>query len=111
MVDTYAMMSVFVLIVLCAWHAIIGTILYILHLSSNLNPESYWTWLDRYVSFVLIGIYTISHCALAIWYYYVPMARRREMIDLDRQYHQMIDKNPSETKLSIRSNPNQDSIV
>ena len=107
----YAMVSVFVLIVLCAWHAIIGTILYIVHLSNDLNPESFWTWLDRYVSFVLIAIYTVSHFALAIWYYCVPMARRREMIILDREYHRMIEKNTSQAKLSVQSNTNEDSIV
>ena len=107
MVDMYAMVSVFVLIVLCAWHAIIGMILYIFHLSDGVSPGSYWTWLDRYVSFALIGVYIISHCALIIWYYNVPMARRRQMIELDREYHQIIDKG----KLSIRSSANLDSLV
>lgn len=101
MVDMYAMVSVFVLIVLCAWHAIIGMILYIFHLSNGVNPESYWAWFDRYVSFGLIGVYLISHCALIIWYYNVPMARQRQMMELDREYHRMIAKDTSQTKLSI----------
>ncbi len=98
----YAIVSIFVLIILCAWHSIIGSIVYIRNRYDSLSPDSYWTWLDRIVFFTLVGLYIVVHFAMGIWHYCVPIARRRHMKELDKQYRGIVNKNLSQGRLSTR---------
>jgi hypothetical protein len=84
-----------VLLILCAWHAIIGTIVYIYDHYDALDPNSRWTWLDRIVFFVLLGLYILIHLVMGIWHWHVPLAKRRYMKILDEQYKQIVEKNKS----------------
>jgi hypothetical protein len=98
--------SIFVLVILCAWHSVIGTIVYIRDRYDYLSPDSYWTWLDRKVFFALVGLYIVVHLAMGIWHYCVPIARRRYMKQLDKRYHEIISENISNDRLSARSSIN-----
>lgn len=96
MIDLYAIVSIFVLIVLCTWHAIIGTLIFIDGHYKELDPNSKWTWLDRRVLIGLGSLYIIVHVAMGMWHYIVPIKRRRRMNELDRRYRQNIQENTCE---------------
>ena len=110
----YAIVSIFVLVVLCVWHSVIGTIVYIRNHYEALSSDSYWTWLDRIVFFALVGLYMIVHFAIGVWHYRVPIARRRHMKELDKRYRQIVDENisrdRSSTKLSVNHTSKSDYI-
>lgn len=41
---------------------------------------------------------------MGIWHYFVPIAQRRRMKELDQHYRRIIDENLVKNRLSIRSN-------
>ena len=106
MIDTYAIVSIFVLIILCAYHSLIGALIFINGEYNGLNPDSNWTIIDRRVFFVLAGLYIVVHLAMGIWHYYVPIAQRRHMHELDKRHRAIIDEHASKDKLSQRSSLN-----
>lgn len=83
--DKYAIISIIVLVILCIWHAIIGTILFVDARLSTINTNDYYVWVDRIVFFVLFGIYCVFHVAAIIWRYRVPLAYRYRMAEKDRE--------------------------
>jgi hypothetical protein len=76
-----------VLLILCAYHAIIGTIVFIHDHYATLDSDSHWTWLDRIVLFTLLGLYLIIHLIMGIWYWHIFVAKRRHMKTLDDRYN------------------------
>ena len=99
MIDLYAIVSIFVLIVLCTWHAIIGTLIFIDGHYKDLDPNSKWTWLDRKVLIGLGSVYIIVHIAMGVWHYIVPIAQRRRMKELDQRYRKLVEENAPEIVL------------
>ncbi|CAF0732300.1 unnamed protein product [Adineta steineri] len=106
LIDLYAIVSIFVLIILCIWHSIIGTLIFIYDEHVNLKSDSYWIWIDRRIFFALVSLYTIVHVAMGIWYYYVPISRKKQMKELDKRYRQIINESVGKDRLSIRSSSN-----
>lgn len=102
----YAIVSIFVLIVLCAWHAIVGTLVFIKGEYKDLSPDSYWTWLDRKVFAFLAGLYIVVHLAMGIWHYMVPIGQRRRMRELDQRYRKIVNESISKEKVDERSSLN-----
>ena len=104
MIDLYAIVSIFVLIVLCAWHAIIGTFIFIDGQYQELDPNSKWTWVDRRLFIVLASLYIIIHVAMGIWHYLVPIGQRREMRKLDQRYRKIVQDNLSRDESNFNEN-------
>lgn len=96
MIDRYAIVSMAVLLILCAWHAIIGTIVYIRNHYDELDPDSTWTWLDRILFISLLSLYIIIHLIMGIWHWRVPLAKKRSMKILDNHYKQLLEKTKKE---------------
>ncbi|CAF3483453.1 unnamed protein product [Rotaria socialis] len=101
--DKYAIISIFILILLCVWHAIIGAIIFIENRSSITNSEDRNCWIDRCVFFILFGFYIIMHLGMLLWLYLVPLARRRNMKQKDIQYKEKIHKQLNEVQLLNQS--------
>ena len=110
-IDFYAIVSILVLIVLCAWHSIIGTIIFVNGQYKDLSPDSYWTWLDRKVFCALAALYIAVHLAMGIWHYIVPIGQRKRMRELDQRYRKIVDENISQEKLEERSKLNSISDI
>lgn len=87
LLDMYAIVSIFMLVVLCVWHSLIATFNFLDPISkSPLVPSDRYVLIDRYVFVALFTMYIGLNIALVVWLYTVPYKRRREMDYLDRQY-------------------------
>ncbi|CAF0795316.1 unnamed protein product [Rotaria sordida] len=86
--DKYAIISIFMLVLLCIWHAIIATVIFLgsSSLVNTLTPNNIYVRIDRYIFFVFISGYVFFHVVLIIWLMCVPYKRRRDMQTLDREY-------------------------
>jgi signal transduction histidine kinase len=100
LIDLYAIVSIFVLIVLGTWHSIIGTLIFLDDQYKDLSPHSRWTRLDRYAFIVLVSLYVLVHLGMGVWHYCVPIAQRRRMEEADRRYRLLVEENLSR-KLSL----------
>ncbi|CAF1101749.1 unnamed protein product [Rotaria sordida] len=90
--DKYSIASMFFVIILGVWHAIIGSLLFTYNWQSKLQPSNYWLWIDRYVFFILGGLYIVAHIVLIIWFIIVPFGHRRQMRMKDVAYHKLISQ-------------------
>ncbi|CAF1224571.1 unnamed protein product [Adineta steineri] len=106
LIDLYAIVSIFVLIILCIWHSIIGTLVFIYDEYINLKSDSYWARIDRRIFYVLVSLYIIVHVAMGIWYYYVPISRKRQMKELEIHYRRIINESVDKNRLAIGSSSN-----
>ncbi|CAF2842061.1 unnamed protein product [Rotaria sp. Silwood2] len=88
--DKYAIISIIMLVLLCVWHSVIATLIFLnptkASLTRTIVPTHIYVNIDRYVFICLFSIYTIIHILLIIWLIFVPYKRRREMEYLDREY-------------------------
>jgi len=96
--DKYAIMCLFILVILCIWHAIIGGLIFLNTPDSRVTPTTWFVYLDRYVLYLSIGIYIIIHIILFIWLFCVPLKYRRELKKKDLQYRQLISKETQSKK-------------
>ncbi|CAF0715357.1 unnamed protein product [Adineta steineri] len=88
--DKYSIGSMFFVILLGAWHAIIGSLLFTYNWQSTPDPSNYWLWIDRYILFTFAGIYIIAHIILIIWFLIVPFGLRRKMQLKDKIYRESL---------------------
>ncbi|CAF1090090.1 unnamed protein product [Rotaria sp. Silwood1] len=110
--DKYAIISIIILVLLCVWHSVIATLIFLnpppASLSRNIIPTNTYVNIDRYVFICLFSIYIIIHILLIIWLIFVPYKRRREMEYLDREYtaKKYIEIETTRTRFSsIQSQP------
>jgi hypothetical protein len=82
----------FFVIILGVWYAIIGSLIFSYNWQSKPQPSNYWLWIDRYLFFILGGLYILAHIALIIWFIIVPFGLRRKMRTKDLTYHKLISK-------------------
>ncbi|CAF0809229.1 unnamed protein product [Adineta steineri] len=88
--DIYAIISIVILVVLCVWHSIIASVIFLNPLSVKiLQPSNYYVIIDRYVFIGLFVMYIAIHIALILWLISGPYKRRRAMEHLDREYAAM----------------------
>jgi hypothetical protein len=80
----------FVLIILGAWHAIIGSLIFTFQHSQPITPDTYWLWVDRYVFFVLGFLYIVMHLVFIICHIRGPHKHRQNMIRKDLKYRRQI---------------------
>ncbi|UJR31978.1 hypothetical protein I4U23_019451 [Adineta vaga] len=88
--DKYAIISIIMLVLLCVWHSIIASIIF-------LNPDvavlkgivhtNVYANVDRFVCIGGFLCYILIHIILVIWLIYEPYKRRRQMEYLDREYN------------------------
>ncbi|CAF4794041.1 unnamed protein product, partial [Rotaria sp. Silwood2] len=98
--DIYAILSIIILVLLCVWHSIIATMIFVNNIPARpVESNNIYVLIDRYVFICLFTIYIILHITLIIWLIFVPYKRRRKMNYLDREYvankYIQIDKNQS----------------
>ncbi|UJR29147.1 hypothetical protein I4U23_010361 [Adineta vaga] len=91
--DKYSITSMFFVIILGVWHAIIGSLLFTYNWQSKPEPTNYWLWIDRYLFITLAGFYIVGHIILIIWFFVVPFGLRRQMRTKDKVYHELLLKN------------------
>ena len=73
--DKYVLLSMVMLCVVCAWHAIIAVC------PSDVAP--YWD----YLAFLILAIlYALFHLIFFLWMYFVTYRRRRLMKRKDKEY-------------------------
>ncbi|UJR20509.1 hypothetical protein I4U23_023637 [Adineta vaga] len=110
-IDRYAIVSLVVLLSLCAWHAIVGSIVYIHDRYDALNADSRWAWLDRAIFFAFLGLYMIIHIAMGLWQWRVPFRKRNEMKQLDDRYKQIVEKQRTRRQSLYSTNKDVDQLV
>ena len=110
--DKYAIMCLFILVILSIWHAFIGDLISRSTLDSKSTSNISYVSIDRYVLYMAISIYIIINVVLLIWLFCVPLKHRRELNRKDIQYRQLLSKNDqlSNKKLKNKSEYNAISL-
>ncbi|CAF4650128.1 unnamed protein product [Rotaria sp. Silwood1] len=90
--DKYAIMCIFHLVILCIWHAILGSLIYLLIPDLRVTNDMWLAYIDQWVFMIAINIFVIIHIILLIWLYLVPLKHRREMAKKDLEYQQSMSK-------------------
>ncbi|CAF3824054.1 unnamed protein product [Adineta steineri] len=90
--DKYAIMCLFILVILSIWHAIIGGLIFYNTPDSRVTPASRFVHLDQYVLYLSIGIFILIHVILFIWLFCVPLKHRRQLKEKDIQYRRLISE-------------------
>jgi hypothetical protein len=101
--DKYAIMCLFILVILSIWHAIIGYLIFVYIPDFRVTPMTWFVYLDRYVFYSSILIYIIIHIVLIIWLFSVPLKYRRELKQKDISYRQLISKESQVTKKKLQN--------
>ncbi|CAF1028908.1 unnamed protein product [Adineta steineri] len=87
--DKYAIISIIMLVLLCVWHSIIASVIFLnpdIAVLKGIAPTNVYANVDRYICISTFICYIIIHIILMIWLICVPYKRRREMEYLDREY-------------------------
>jgi len=84
--DKYSVLSIAVLVILGAWHAIIGSLIFTYYQNQPITTDTYWLWIDRYIFFVLVFLYIVMHLVFIICYFRGPYRYRRKMMEKDIEY-------------------------
>jgi hypothetical protein len=102
--DKYAIMSLFILVILSFWHAIIGGLIFIYTPDSRLISRTWFVYSDRFVLCISILIYIIIHVILLIWLCCVPLKHRRRLKERDVHYRELISKESELSKTRLKRN-------
>ncbi|CAF1489915.1 unnamed protein product [Rotaria sordida] len=84
--DIYAILCIFILIILCIWHAIIGFLIFKNTSDSVVTSKMWFTSLDRYAFCISMSIFIGIHIIFLIWLIFVPLKHRKNMANKDIQY-------------------------
>ncbi|CAF3293206.1 unnamed protein product [Rotaria socialis] len=108
--DKYAIMCLFILVILSIWHAIIGGLIF--RYTSDFHKTSITCFInfDRYVLYVSLIIYILIHGMLLIWLFCVPLKHRRQLKQKDIQYRQLLSKKCQLSKKKLENNSDYVSI-
>lgn len=93
-------MSLIILIILCGWHAIIGTFIFIRNRYEELSPDSRWAWVDRIMFFSFLTVYIIIHLALILWFFRLFSKRRSHMKTLENHYSELVSRTKEKRRWS-----------
>ncbi|CAF1475407.1 unnamed protein product [Adineta steineri] len=77
--DKYGILGIVYLVIHVIWHAVIGTLLFENEPGFVAKPGMTLVKIDRLAFFISLGIFVITHIALILWLYFVPLKHRREM--------------------------------
>jgi hypothetical protein len=104
--DKYAIMCLFILVILAIWHTIIGGLIFLNTPDFRVTPTNWFVYLDRYALYLSSGIYIIIHIILFIWLFCVPLKHRRKLKEKDIRYRQLISKESQLSKKNLKKNSN-----
>ncbi|CAF4288381.1 unnamed protein product [Rotaria sp. Silwood2] len=90
--DKYAIMCIFILIILCIWHAMLGSLIYLSIPDLRVTQDMWLAYIDQWVFMSAISIFIVIHIVLLTWLYLVPLKHRRQMAKKDFEYRQSISK-------------------
>lgn len=96
--DRYAIMSLFILVILSIWHAVIGALIFVNVPDSRITAKSWFVRLDQFVFYFSSSCYLVIHFILFFWLYSVPLKSRRLLKEKDQHYRQLIARRKSTTK-------------
>lgn len=102
--DKYAIMCLFILVILSIWHAIIGGLMYEYTSDHHQISTTWFMNCDRFVLYISMSIYAIVHAILLIWLFCVPLKHRRDLRQKDIQYRQSISKICEPPKKQFKNN-------
>jgi hypothetical protein len=102
--DKYAILCLFILVILSIWHAIIGALIFAYTPDFRVTPTTWFVYLDRYVLYICIGIYALIHIFLLVWLFFVPLKLRRNLRQKDVQYRQLLSKKKPSSKQKSTKN-------
>lgn len=88
--DQYAIMCLFILVILSIWHAFIGGLIFVNTPDFRITPDTWYVQLDRYVLYLSVTIYLLIHVILFLWLYFVPLKHQRTLKEKDLRYRQML---------------------
>ncbi|CAF4503912.1 unnamed protein product [Rotaria socialis] len=100
--DKYAIISIFILVGLCIWHAIIGAVIYINGTIIKLDPIDADAWIDRVVFIVSFIFYILMHICMVIWLFLVPLARQQQCRRKDVEYRHIVNQKINDIKSHAR---------
>ncbi|CAF2075405.1 unnamed protein product [Rotaria magnacalcarata] len=108
--DKYAIMCLFILVILSIWHAIIGGLIF--RYTSDFHKTSITCFInfDRYDLYVSLIIYILIHGILLIWLFCVPLKRRRQLKQKYIQYRQLLSKKCQLPEKKLETNSDYVSI-
>jgi hypothetical protein len=86
--DKYAIMCIFILVVLCLWHTAMSALIFSYVSDARVTPDMWLSVLDRHVCFSALIVFVVIHCVLFTWLYFVPLRHRRRMTANDNNYRQ-----------------------
>ena len=79
-------MSIFILVMLCMWFAVIGTVVFTEKHYPTVDTNDLFVWIDRYVFFACCAMFLLMHLVMFSWLWAVPLAFRRQMKRKDDEY-------------------------
>ncbi|CAF3513494.1 unnamed protein product [Adineta steineri] len=88
--DKYAIASIFILTILCIWHAIIGTIVFIYTNQVKIDTDNFYVWVDRCSFLIFLILFIFMHLCMIIWLYRIPYGHRRQMKKMDIEYQKQL---------------------
>ena len=102
--DVYAIMSIFIIVGLMIWHAVIGVVIFIYVPGATIRTTGPIVMLDRYVCCGFLGVYVIIHIVLLTWLYYVPLKKRRDLKQKDIHFRKLTTKKRDVPKQNPKKN-------
>jgi hypothetical protein len=108
--DKYAILCLFILVILSVWHSIIGALIFYHTPDFRVTPDSWFVQLDRYVLLIAVGVYIILHIFVFIWLFCVPLKLRRDLKNKDLRYQQLISRENEFSRKKSKANLNYSSI-
>ena len=93
--DRYAIMCLFILVILSMWHAFIGGLIFMWTVDFRVGPTSWLAQLDRYVFFIAISVFAVVHLILFLWLHLVPLKYQRQLKQKDVDYRRSLAKKKS----------------
>ena len=102
-IDIYATLCIFILVILCIWHAIVGSFIFQLIPDLRVTQDMWLAYIDRCFFMIAISIFVIIHIVLLTWLYSVPLKHRRQMTKKDFEYRKLISKEKKALKCALLS--------
>jgi hypothetical protein len=90
--DRYALTSIFFIVGLIIWHAILGILVFENPAKTHQTSGGWIVRVDRFVCCGILGFYLVIQAIFLIWLFCVPLKYRRVMKQKDSLYDQLTSK-------------------
>jgi hypothetical protein len=109
--DKYSITSIFILVILCLWYAVIGTVVFAAKNYPTIDTDNHFVWLDRYVCFGFVALFIVLHGLMLTWLFTVPLAARRAMRRKDEEYEEQKKMNLANLRAKAIGRPNKTAMA